>query len=134
MTCFVSKPSRNTLVELSIINTSYQKLLFGSKGYIKNKSRLNDEKYNTGIRFSEPTINFAVRHTMTHSSRKQQHCCCSNSSNIATQSSSSSSSSGSSTLYANKTDFSIAQTTPVIIVNICIPRTGNKLMAPTTKE
>ena len=26
MTCFVSKPSRITLVELSIINTSYQKL------------------------------------------------------------------------------------------------------------
>ena len=30
MTCFVSKPSRITLVELSIINTSYQKLPFGS--------------------------------------------------------------------------------------------------------
>ena len=29
MTCFVSKPSRITLVELSIINTSYQKLPFG---------------------------------------------------------------------------------------------------------
>ena len=28
--CFVSKPSRITLVELSIINTSYQKLPFGS--------------------------------------------------------------------------------------------------------
>ena len=30
MTCFVSKPSRITLVELSIINTSYQKLPSGS--------------------------------------------------------------------------------------------------------
>ena len=29
MTCFVSKPSRITLVELSIVNTSYQKLPFG---------------------------------------------------------------------------------------------------------
>ena len=33
MTCFVSKPSRITLVELSIINTSYQKLPFGSGDY-----------------------------------------------------------------------------------------------------
>ena len=31
--CFVSKPSRITLVELSIINTSYQKLPFGSGDY-----------------------------------------------------------------------------------------------------
>ena len=30
VTCFVSKPSRITLVELYIINTSYQKLPFGS--------------------------------------------------------------------------------------------------------
>ena len=29
VTCFVSKPSRITLVELSIVNTSYQKLPFG---------------------------------------------------------------------------------------------------------
>ena len=33
MTCFVSKPSRITLVELPIINTSYQKLPFGSGDY-----------------------------------------------------------------------------------------------------
>ena len=31
MTCFVSKPSRITLVELSITNTSYQKLHFGGR-------------------------------------------------------------------------------------------------------
>ena len=31
VTCFVSKPSRITLVELSIIDSSYQKLPFGSK-------------------------------------------------------------------------------------------------------
>ena len=30
VTCFVSKPSRITSVEVSIINTSYQKLPFGS--------------------------------------------------------------------------------------------------------
>ena len=33
MTCFVSKPSRITLVVLSIINTSYRKLHFGSGDY-----------------------------------------------------------------------------------------------------
>ena len=33
VTCFVSKPSRITLVELSIINTSYRKLPFGSGDY-----------------------------------------------------------------------------------------------------
>ena len=33
VTCFVSKPSRITLVVLSIINTSYQKLPFGSGDY-----------------------------------------------------------------------------------------------------
>ena len=33
VTCFVSKPSRSTLVVLSIINTSYQKLPFGSGDY-----------------------------------------------------------------------------------------------------
>ena len=31
MICFVSQPSRITLVELSLINTSYQKLPFGSR-------------------------------------------------------------------------------------------------------
>ena len=44
---------------------------------------------------------------MTNSSGRQQHYRCSNNSSIATQSSSSSS-----TLYAYKTDYSIAQTTP----------------------
>ena len=33
VTCFVSKPSGITLVELSIINTSYQELPFGSGDY-----------------------------------------------------------------------------------------------------
>ena len=33
VTCFVSKPSRIFLVELSIINTSYEKLPFGSGDY-----------------------------------------------------------------------------------------------------
>ena len=33
MTCFVSKPSIITLVELSIISTSYQNLPFGSGDY-----------------------------------------------------------------------------------------------------
>ena len=73
---------------------------------MKNISRLNEEKGNTGIRFKEPATNLTIRHTMTNS-RKQQHCC--NNASIAyTQSSSS----GSNTLYAYKADLSIAQTTP----------------------
>ena len=50
----------------------------------KNKSCLNKEKENTGVRFNEPATNLAIRHTMTNSSREQQHCCCSNNSGIAT--------------------------------------------------
>ena len=76
-----------------------------AKGCIKNKSRSNEEKENTGIRFSEPAKKLGIRQTMTNSS-----CCCSNNSSIATQSSSSGG--GSSNQYAYKTDFSIAQTTP----------------------
>ena len=48
-----------------------------------NKSCLNEEKKTGGIRFHEPAPNFAIRHTMTNSSRKQQQWCCSNNS-IAT--------------------------------------------------
>ena len=39
VTCFVSKPSRITLVELSIINTSYQKLPFGSGRVFSSRTK-----------------------------------------------------------------------------------------------
>ena len=83
------------------------------KGYIKSKPCSNEEKENTGIRLNEPATNLAIRRTMTNSSRKQQTAAAADrcrSNIIATQSSSNNS--GSSTLYAHKTDFSIAQATP----------------------
>ena len=43
-----------------------------AKGYIKNKSRLNEEKEKTGIRLKKQQ-QFGTRHTTTTSSRKQQH-------------------------------------------------------------
>ena len=43
-----------------------------AKECVKNKSCLSEEKENTGIRFSEPETNFAIRHAMTNSSSKQQ--------------------------------------------------------------
>ena len=71
VTCFVSKPSRITLVELSIINTSYQKLPFGYTQRHVNVTGLSL------IHISEPTrperISYAVfclkkkRHRTTHS-------------------------------------------------------------------
>ena len=83
------------------------------RGTIKNKSPLNEEKENTGIRFNEPATNLNIRHTMTNRSRKQQHCCSSNNKQqYSSTQSSSSNSSGRSTLCAYKTDLSIAQTTP----------------------
>ena len=41
VTCFVSKPSRITLVELSIINTSYQKLPFDPVCIFANKFNIS---------------------------------------------------------------------------------------------
>ena len=41
MACFVSKPSRITLVELSTINTSYQKLPFGNPSFRSWSGRKN---------------------------------------------------------------------------------------------
>ena len=70
-----------------------------AKGCIKNKSCLNEEKENTGIRFNERATNFAIRHPIANSSRKRQPCCRSNSTSVATQSSSGS---GSNTLCAYK--------------------------------
>ena len=55
------------------------------QGVPSNKSRLNEEKENTGIRFDEPATTLAIRHTMTNSSGKQQHCCCSNNSSTTTR-------------------------------------------------
>ena len=46
------------------------------QGFIKNKSRLNEDKENTGIRFNESATKLAIRHTMANSS--------SNNSSIAT--------------------------------------------------
>ena len=43
-----------------------------AKGYIKNKSRMNEEKENTGIRLNEPATNSAIQHTIKNGSRKQQ--------------------------------------------------------------
>ena len=43
-----------------------------AKGYIKNKSRMNEEKENTGIRLNEPATNSAIQHTVKNGSRKQQ--------------------------------------------------------------
>ena len=54
-----------------------------TKGHTKNKTRLNEEKKNTGLRFNEPATHLTMRQTTTNSSRKQQHCCRSNV-NIAT--------------------------------------------------
>ena len=41
-------------------------------GYIKRISCLNEEKDNTGIGFSKPAINFAIRPAMMNSTSKQQ--------------------------------------------------------------
>ena len=76
-----------------------------AKGYLKKKSRLNEEKENSGIRFNEPGTNCAIQHTLPNSSRTQQHCFCSNnSSSIATH--------RVAAAAAYTTDLSIAQTTP----------------------
>ena len=61
VTCFVSKPSRITLVELSIINTSYQKLPFGSGDYpvtsILNSSPVRrTAKWGLVCRLYEPVV------------------------------------------------------------------------------
>ena len=100
-----------------------------AKGYAKNKSRLKEEKENTGIRFNEPATNFAIRHKTTNGSRKRQHCCCccccsSNNSNRAAHRAAAAAAAEAATAAAlcmpYKTDFSIAQTvyTSDIIVRI----------------
>ena len=47
------------------------------EGLITNKTCLNEERENTGIRFNEPTANFTIVHMMANSSR------CSNTSSTA---------------------------------------------------
>ena len=77
-----------------------------AEGYIKkhkNSSRLNEDKENTAISFSEPPKKMAIRYTTTNSSRKQ----------LYSNTQSTSNSSGSNTLVCSyNTDFLTAQTTP----------------------